>query len=106
MLNAGKCAETGIEWEEIFAYPAIGDNTSSEGFVFFRDITPEWSGKVSYGSEGGVFETIGGIPSVIVGPGSIRQAHKPDEFVEVEQLSLCLAFLGKLLRKISSETNS
>ncbi|EIM77413.1 acetylornithine deacetylase [Nitratireductor aquibiodomus RA22] len=96
-----KCAETGIEWEEIFAYPAMGDNTSSEGFAFFRDIMPEWSGKVSYGSEGGVFETIGGIPSVIVGPGSIRQAHKPDEFVEVEQLSLCLAFLEKLAAKIS-----
>ncbi|MBN7758872.1 acetylornithine deacetylase [Nitratireductor aquimarinus] len=96
-----KCAETGIEWEEIFAYPAMGDSTSTDGFAFFRDIMPEWSGKVSYGSEGGVFETIGGIPSVIVGPGSIRQAHKPDEFVAIEQLDLCLDFLGKVARKVT-----
>ena len=96
-----KCAETGIEWDEIFAYPAMGDNTSSEGFAFFHDIMPEWSGKVSYGSEGGVFETIGGIPSVIVGPGSIRQAHKPDEFVEIAQLGLCLDFLGRVADRVS-----
>lgn len=93
--------ETGVEFEEIFAYPAMGDGTGSAGFAFVHDIMPEWAGKVSYGSEGGVFETVGAIPSVIVGPGSIRQAHKPDEFVEIDQLAQCLAFLDRLGGKLA-----
>lgn len=88
--------EAGIEWEEIFAYPAMGDATGTPGFKVLRDILPEWGGKVSYGSEGGVFEVIGGIPSIIAGPGSISQAHKADEFVKISQLDECLHFLDKL----------
>lgn len=88
--------ETGIEWEEIFAYPAMGDATGTPGFEALRHILPEWGGKVSYGSEGGVFEVQGGIPSVIVGPGSIKQAHKADEFVDIAQLDLCLHFLDRI----------
>lgn len=45
-----------------------------------------WCGKVSYGFESWVFEQIGRIRAVIVEPGSIEQAYKPNEFVEVEQL--------------------
>ena len=89
-------AESAIEWEEIFAYPAMGDATNSEIFKKLEPILPVRGGKVSYGSEGGVFEIDGGIPSVILGPGSIRQAHKPDEFIEINQLNLCLEFLDKL----------
>ena len=89
-------AESSIEWKEIFAYPAMGDATDSEMFKKLEPILPVRGGKVSYGSEGGVFEIDGGIPSVILGPGSIRQAHKPDEFIEINQLSLCLEFLDKL----------
>ncbi|WP_289042544.1 acetylornithine deacetylase [uncultured Aliiroseovarius sp.] len=89
--------DTGIEWEEIFAYPAMGDATGTPGFEALRDILPEWGGKVSYGSEGGVFEVIGGIPSIIAGPGSIQQAHKADEFVEISQMDDCLHFLDKVV---------
>lgn len=44
--------------------------------------------KVSYSTEAGIFHR-GGIPSIICGPGSIEQAHKPNEFVTQEQLRLC-----------------
>lgn len=91
--------EAGIEWEEIFAYPAMGDATGTPGFEALRSALPDWGGKVSYGSEGGVFETIGGIPSVIVGPGSIAQAHKADEFVEIAQIDACLHFLDRVLAR-------
>ncbi|QDY71148.1 acetylornithine deacetylase [Qingshengfaniella alkalisoli] len=90
-----------IEFDQIFAYPAMGDASDSDAFAVFRGILPEWSGKVSYGSEGGVFEVIGGIPSVIVGPGSIKQAHKADEFVEISQLNKCLNFLDALTKQVS-----
>ncbi|MGP9765359.1 acetylornithine deacetylase [Halomonas sp. AOP13-D3-9] len=89
-------ADSTIEWQELFAYPAMGDATDSDIFKKLEPILPERGGKVSYGSEGGVFEIDGGIPSVIVGPGSIRQAHKPNEFIEIDQLSQCLAFLDEL----------
>ncbi|PAU79472.1 acetylornithine deacetylase [Halomonas salipaludis] len=86
----------GIEWQEIFSYPAMGDATHSEMFKQLEPILPPRGGKVSYGSEGGVFEIDGGIPSIIIGPGSIRQAHKPDEFIEIDQLGQCLAFFDEL----------
>ena len=50
---------------------------------------------VSYGTEGGAFQA-GGTPAVICGPGSIVQAHKPNEFVALSQLDACADFLGKL----------
>jgi acetylornithine deacetylase len=53
-------------------------------------------GKVSYGTEAGLFQKAG-IPTVICGPGSIEQAHSPDEFVGLEQLAQCEAFLMRLI---------
>lgn len=50
---------------------------------------------VSYGTEGGRFQAAG-IPTVICGPGSIEQAHKPDEWIAVSELRKCEAFLDGL----------
>lgn len=50
---------------------------------------------VSYCTEAGHFQAIG-IPAVVCGPGSIEQAHKPDEFVAVEQLRRCETFMVRL----------
>jgi acetylornithine deacetylase len=91
----------GIAFSRIFAYPAMNDARNSAGFRTLADLMPEYGGKVSYGSEGGVFEQIGGIPSVIVGPGSIEQAHKPNEFVEINQIENCLEFLDGLTARLS-----
>ncbi len=52
-------------------------------------------GKVSYGTEAGLFQRIG-IPTVICGPGDIAQAHAPDEFVTLEQLAQCERFMERL----------
>ncbi len=54
---------------------------------------------VCFGTEAGLFQEIG-IPTVVCGPGSIEQAHKPDEYVELEQLDQCLVMLEKLKRKL------
>jgi acetylornithine deacetylase len=59
------------------------------------------TGAVSYGTEGGLFQQAG-FPTVVCGPGSIDQAHKPDEYVEVAQLAACEAFMGRLVRAMSS----
>lgn len=51
---------------------------------------------VSYGTEAGQFQRAG-IPTVVCGPGSIEQAHAPDEFLAESQLAEAEAFLGRLL---------
>ncbi|WBY00691.1 acetylornithine deacetylase [Ramlibacter tataouinensis] len=50
---------------------------------------------VAFGTEAGLFRNAG-IPTVVCGPGSITQAHQPDEFVSLEQLARCEAFLRGL----------
>jgi acetylornithine deacetylase len=51
--------------------------------------------KVAYGTEAGLF-ALSGIPTVVIGPGSIEQAHKADEYVAVAQLEACSTFLDRL----------
>lgn len=50
---------------------------------------------VSYGTEGGVFQHHG-LPVIICGPGSIDQAHQPDEFITPNQLELGAAFMRRV----------
>ena len=47
------------------------------------------------GTEAGIFKSAG-IPTVVCGPGSIMQAHQPDEFVTLAQLARCEQFLQGL----------
>jgi acetylornithine deacetylase len=54
------------------------------------------NGAVSYGTEAGLFHQ-SGIPSVICGPGDIEQAHRPNEFVSLEQLAQCEQFMARLV---------
>jgi acetylornithine deacetylase len=53
-------------------------------------------GKVSYGTEAGLFQQMG-VPSVICGPGDIAQAHRPNEYVALEQLAQCEQFMHRIL---------
>jgi acetylornithine deacetylase len=52
---------------------------------------------VSYGTEAGLFVATANIPSVVIGPGAIAQAHKPDEFVEIAELERCAEMIEKLI---------
>ena len=93
---------TGIELLREENVPAMTDSDSAAlqalvtGLVAEKQVT-----KVAYATEGGQF-TQAGIPTIICGPGSIEQAHKADEFVALEQLSQCDAFLHKLLLSLST----
>lgn len=53
------------------------------------------AGLVPFGTEAGLFQSIG-VASVLCGPGSIAQAHKPDEYIEIAQLERCLDMLHRL----------
>jgi len=54
------------------------------------------AGKVSYGTEAGLFQQMG-VPTVILGPGDIAEAHRPNEFVALDQLAKCESFVKRIL---------
>ena len=56
---------------------------------------------VSFGTEAGLFQEIG-ISTVVCGTGSIEQAYKVDEFIELNELKKCLSFLNGLRSKSTS----
>jgi acetylornithine deacetylase len=56
---------------------------------------------VAYATEGGIFQG-GGLSTVICGPGSILQAHQPDEFIEISQLADSCAFMERLVKRLSA----
>jgi acetylornithine deacetylase len=66
---------------------------------FVESLLPAGTGKtkVAFGTEGGLFTRHLDVPVVVCGPGSITQAHKPDEFISRAQLAECDAFLERLL---------
>ena len=65
----------------------------SEACEFVSSITGDNSREVvSFGTEAGLFQEIG-ISTVVCGPGSIDQAHKIDEFIQLDELKKCLQFL-------------
>jgi len=65
-----------------------------------KDILMELTGAnqadvVPFGTEAGIFQSYG-MSAVVCGPGSIDQAHKPDEYVTLDQLQQCIDMLGRL----------
>ncbi|WP_029029384.1 acetylornithine deacetylase [Salinarimonas rosea] len=57
--------------------------------------------KVAYGTEAGLFSQIGGIPTVVIGPGDIAQAHQANEWVAASELAACGRFLGEVVKEAS-----
>ena len=71
----------------------------SEACEFVSSITGDNSREVvSFGTEAGLFQEIG-ISTAVCGPGSIEQAHKIDEFIELSEISKCLKFLEGVKEK-------
>jgi acetylornithine deacetylase len=54
------------------------------------------TGAVSFATEAPLFQSAG-IPTVVMGPGSIDQAHKPNEYITLEQVAACEQFFGRLV---------
>ncbi|QFG31775.1 acetylornithine deacetylase [Pseudomonas umsongensis] len=91
-----------IEIETINVYPGLDTHPSVEAVRFLKNFAAPDTGtaKVSFGTEGGLFNQRLDVPVVVCGPGSIEQAHKPDEFIEISQMEAGELFLGGLLGSI------
>lgn len=90
--------EAEIRIERLWDYPGLG-TPSDAGVVNFVKALTGANGtiKVAFGTEGGLFDARLGIPTVICGPGSMAQGHKPDEYVTIEQPERCEAMLAALI---------
>ena len=97
-----RAADAGIDTELKSGYPGLKMNEDSPAIALARELTgANRVGAVSYGTEAGQFQTYG-IPAVICGPGSIDQAHQPDEFCALSEYDACETFLRKVIAKASA----
>lgn len=90
---------TGFTIQKLSEIPALDTGAEAE----ITALAQEFSGceetvKVSFGTEASQFQ-MAGVPTVVCGPGSIREAHKPDEFVTLEQVARCERFLHGLMAR-------
>jgi acetylornithine deacetylase len=83
-------------------YPGLETPADSPVVALLGALTGERSTfKVGFGSEAGLFSGELGIPTAVCGPGSIDQAHKPDEFISRDQLQRCDAMMDALLQHLT-----
>lgn len=93
--------EAAITVEELWSYPGLLTPPGAEVVRFVQSLTgANGTIKVAFGTEGGLFDAHLGIPTVICGPGSMAQGHKPDEYVTVEQIDRCRTMLGTLVARL------
>jgi acetylornithine deacetylase len=94
--------DAGFELEDLLFMPGFELDPGDDVIAFVRSLAARNDAiKVAYQTEAGLFAEDAGIPSVICGPGHISQAHKPDEYVSMDQLSQCCQFMTRLLDRTS-----
>jgi acetylornithine deacetylase len=90
--------ETGFRFETICEIPSfLGSADDEVTRLALRLAGAQGTTEVAFGTEAGLFKNAG-IRTVVCGPGSIVQAHQPDEYVSLEQLGRCQAFMEGLAR--------
>ena len=88
----------GFEFETICEIPSFLGSKDDPVTRLAQELSGEKSTTlVAFGTEAGLFKNAG-ISTVVCGPGSIQQAHQPDEYVSLEQLGRCEAFMQGLAR--------
>jgi acetylornithine deacetylase len=93
-------AAAGFTIEQLSEIPALDAGAETEVVALAQELSANGEiGKVSFGTEGSQFQRAG-IPTVICGPGSIEQAHKPNEYVSLDQVARCEGFLRRLMDRI------
>jgi acetylornithine deacetylase len=92
--------DSGVEFEELSNVPGLAPDRDHD---FVKSVLAASGGnathKVSFGTEAGLYQK-SGVPTVVCGPGDIAQAHRPDEFVALDQLARCETFLLRMAKTI------
>ena len=89
--------EAGFDFEDRSEFAGLDTPENAEVTLLAKQLSGRNShSKVAYGTEGGLFSQAG-IPTIVIGPGSIDQAHKADEFIAITELEKCGVFLDRLI---------
>jgi len=95
--------EADIVTELVVRVPPLEPEADSPAERLVRELTgTNRSEVISFASEGGLFQEAG-FSTVLCGPGSIDQAHRANEFIEIAQIEACEAFLRKLIAWAAAE---
>jgi len=93
---------TTIEFDALSSMPGFDTQDGSPIAAFGRACNhAQGVGKVSFGTEASLFH-LANIPTIICGPGHIAQAHQPNEWVALEQLAQCEAFMQRLCDRVTA----
>lgn len=91
---------TGIDFEVYAGFPGLDTPPDDPVVTLAKALAARNEhAKVAYGTEAGLFSQVAGIPTAIIGPGSIEQAHKADEWIEIAQLEACGRFIERLVER-------
>ena len=94
--------KTNISINEKLNYPGLDISESIEPVKQVKEILNNSNHKkVIFGTEGGLFKKELNIPTIVCGPGSIDQAHKPDEYISIQQIEKGGIFIDKLINNYS-----
>jgi acetylornithine deacetylase len=92
--------EADIRVDVLNSYPGLATASDAEVVNFVSKIVEQsQTFKVAFGTEGGLFSTRLGVPTVVCGPGSMEQGHRPDEFIALSQLEACDRMMDRLLKQ-------
>jgi acetylornithine deacetylase len=95
--------EAAIGIEVLNDYPGLATAADAEIVAFVRGLVDDPATlKVAFGTEGGLFASRLGIPTVVCGPGSMEQGHKADEYVSLAGLDACDRMLDRLLDRMAA----
>lgn len=95
--------ETRLQMNPRFRVPPLTPEVEGAAEALARRLTGDNANHVvSYGTEGGQFQVIGGYSAVICGPGDIAQAHQPDEFLEIAQFEAGWAFMQGIIADLAA----
>lgn len=90
--------DSGIDFELRASFPGLSTHPGAKIVRLAQTLAGEPAlVKVAFGTEAVLFSGQLGVSCVVCGPGSIEQAHKPDEFVSAVQLEKCERFIDRLL---------
>lgn len=95
--------DAGIRVEQLSDVPSMAFTADNPADQFARAITGDNAAAqaVAYAAEAGQFQRAG-LATVICGPGSIEQAHQPDEYIELSQITAGAAFMAGLTERLGT----
>ncbi|NVK42193.1 MAG: acetylornithine deacetylase [Oceanospirillaceae bacterium] len=85
-------------------YPGLSTSEHDDAIAFVQALAGDHKvTSINFGTEGGLFSQALEIPVLVCGPGSMDQGHKPDEFIEFQQIEQCDAFLARLIARLAQD---